>query len=60
MLLFIEKVAQYRGDTSITNKVHNMNNRINIKYQIKTDERLLVLFACLDSISVKLTTYVNM
>ena len=31
MLLFIEKVAQYRGDTSIINRVQNVNNRINIK-----------------------------
>jgi hypothetical protein len=31
MLLFIEKVAQYRGDTSIINQVQNMNNRINVK-----------------------------
>ena len=31
MLLFIEKVAQYRGDTSITKQVQNINNRIIIK-----------------------------
>ncbi len=31
MLLFIEKEAQYRRDTSIINRVQNMNNRINIK-----------------------------
>ena len=31
MLLFIEKVAQYRGDTSITNQVQNMNNTIYMK-----------------------------
>ncbi len=28
MLLFTEKVAQYRGDTSKTNQVQLLNNRI--------------------------------
>ncbi len=31
MLLFTEKVAQYRGDTSIIKQVQNMNNRIDVK-----------------------------
>ena len=31
MLLFIKKVAQYRGDTSIIDQVQNINKRMNIK-----------------------------
>jgi len=46
MLLLIEKMAQYRGDTSITKQVQNMNNRINI--QTFNQNRLtLIGFICM-------------
>jgi hypothetical protein len=46
MLLDIEKVAQYRGDTSIIIKVQNMNNRINAKISDQ-NQRKVVGFVCM-------------